>query len=57
MVAVADPNEKALRRMKEAHNIPDDNIHRDWKEIATKDKYAEFVVVATPDRHHKVQYV
>ncbi|XP_071840278.1 uncharacterized oxidoreductase SP_1686-like [Apostichopus japonicus] len=53
VVAVADPNEKALRRMKEAHNIPDDNIHRDWKEIATKDKYADFVVVATPDRHHK----
>ncbi|EGD81738.1 4,5-dihydroxyphthalate dehydrogenase [Salpingoeca rosetta] len=53
IVAAADP--KTFRRdmMKQAHDLDDDHIFTDWRELAKRGKIADFVLVATQDRDHK----
>ena len=52
VVAVADPVDWRRTRLAHAHRIPSDNIFADWHEMAQRDRFADAVIIATPDRLH-----
>ncbi|XP_029995838.1 uncharacterized protein LOC115423209 isoform X2 [Sphaeramia orbicularis] len=53
VVGVADPRKFARTKMQHQHNIADENIFEDWQSMAEREKFADAVVVSTPDRLHK----
>ena len=52
VVGVAEPRDGWRERMAEAHGVPPANVTRDWRELASRAKLADAVVIATPDRLH-----
>ncbi|MCP4200136.1 MAG: Gfo/Idh/MocA family oxidoreductase [Proteobacteria bacterium] len=53
VVGVAEPREEHRRQMAEGHNIPEENVTADWRELADRPKFADAVFVTTPDRLHQ----
>ncbi len=52
IVAVADAIENRRKDAQKKHNLPDDKIFSDWKEIADLPKMADFAIIATQDNMH-----
>uniref|UniRef100_A0A3P8T6U4 Zgc:154075 n=1 Tax=Amphiprion percula TaxID=161767 RepID=A0A3P8T6U4_AMPPE len=40
-------------KLQKQHNIPDENIFEDWHSVLERDKFADAVLICTPDRLHK----
>uniref|UniRef100_A0A3B3UMN4 Zgc:154075 n=1 Tax=Poecilia latipinna TaxID=48699 RepID=A0A3B3UMN4_9TELE len=53
VVAVADPRTFARTKMQQQHKIEDQNVFEDWKNIVEREKFADAVLICTPDRIHK----
>ena len=52
VVGVSDINNFRKKRTAKAHNIPAENCFGDWSEVFTRPKFADAVVIATPDDLH-----
>ncbi len=52
VVGVAEPRQFHRSKIVQAHNIPVQNTCNDWKEIASRDKFADAVIIATQDNMH-----
>jgi len=52
VVGVADPREFFHVRMAKKHHIDPDCVVEDWRELAQRPKFADAVVIATPDALH-----
>ena len=52
VVGVADLNPYRRERMAKAHGIPKENIYGDFREALAREKFADAVVIATPDNLH-----
>ena len=52
VVGVADPNVYRRQMLVKAHNIPQENIFGDFREALARPKFADAVVIATPDNLH-----
>ncbi|MGC9350134.1 MAG: Gfo/Idh/MocA family protein [Anaerolineae bacterium] len=52
VVGVAEPREVYRERMAAAHDVPAEQVFADWREAAARPKFADAVVIATPDRMH-----
>lgn len=52
IVAVADPNTKKLQKLGKDFEISEDKLYPDWKDILEKEKFADAVINATPDKVH-----
>ena len=52
IVGVADANNFRKRRTAKAHNIPAENCYNDWKDVLAREKFADAVIIATPDNLH-----
>jgi len=52
IVAVADNNAERRRRTARKHKIAAEHCYHDWKEVFTKEKLADAVIIATPDQLH-----
>uniref|UniRef100_A0ABM0MZR7 Uncharacterized protein LOC102808858 n=1 Tax=Saccoglossus kowalevskii TaxID=10224 RepID=A0ABM0MZR7_SACKO len=57
IVGVCDPLEIRRKRLQEIHNIPDDRVFCDWSDVVKVDKFADAVIVTTPDQFHKAPSV
>ncbi|KAJ6658854.1 hypothetical protein lerEdw1_019777 [Lerista edwardsae] len=53
VIGVADPHAYARKRLQEIHDIDKNNVFDDWKAAAEREKFADAVIIATPDRLHK----
>ncbi|XP_020493850.1 putative oxidoreductase YteT [Labrus bergylta] len=53
VVGVADPRRFARTKIQQQHKIEDGNVFSEWKSIAEREKFADAVLICTPDRHHK----
>ncbi|XP_044134351.1 uncharacterized protein LOC122926897 isoform X1 [Bufo gargarizans] len=53
IVGVADPRSCTRETLKMMHHIDEDKFFDDWREAAELEKFAEAVIIATPDRLHK----
>jgi predicted dehydrogenase len=54
VVAVADPIQFRREQMAKSHEIPSDRVFSDWQDCAALEKFADAVVIATPDAQHAV---
>ena len=52
IVGVAEPRPIWRDRMAEEYNIPGENVFEDWSEPLKRDRFADAVVLATPDHLH-----
>ena len=52
VVGVAEPRSYYRDRMAQEHQIPVENVTADWQELARRDRFADIVVIATPDKLH-----
>ncbi len=52
VVGVAEPRDFYRQRLAQAHRIPPENVVPDWRELASRGRIADAVVIATPDRLH-----
>jgi predicted dehydrogenase len=52
IVAVAEPRAAYREPLARAHNIPAADVVEDWPELARRDRFADAVIIATPDAHH-----
>ncbi|XP_078616678.1 putative oxidoreductase YteT isoform X1 [Branchiostoma floridae x Branchiostoma japonicum] len=57
VVGVADPRLFRCRRLQHLYNIPEENVFSDWREAADREKFADCVVIATPDQLHRAPAV
>lgn len=53
VVGVADPREFFRTRMVQEHTIADENCVEDWQQLADRPRFADAVVIATPDAFHR----
>ncbi|XP_051281551.1 putative oxidoreductase YteT isoform X1 [Dicentrarchus labrax] len=53
VVGVADPRKFARTKIQQQHKIVDENIFEDWHSIVEREKFADAVLICTPDRLHK----
>lgn len=53
VVGVADPRKFARTKLQQKHNIIKENVLEDWESMAERDKFADAVLICTPDRLHK----
>lgn len=53
VVGVADPRKFARTKLQQKHNITDENTYEDWHNMVEKEKFADAVLICTPDRLHK----
>ncbi|CAG6021244.1 unnamed protein product [Menidia menidia] len=53
VVAVADPRKFARNKLQQKHKIDCENVFEDWQSIVEKEKFADAVVICTPDRLHR----
>ncbi len=51
-VAVAEPDDAKRKIFAEQHGIPEEMQFSSWEEVFSKPKFADGVVIATPDRLH-----
>src|SRR5688572_18232431 len=52
IVGVAEPNYLRRERFAAKHNIPLQDCFSDWTEIFSKPKFADAVIISSPDRLH-----
>jgi len=52
IVALADPNLYRLQRLARIHKILPDQCFESWEEVFKKEKFADAVIIATPDHLH-----
>lgn len=52
IVAVADATPVKLESAKVRHNLPDNMLFTDWKDLATLPKLADFAIIGTQDKLH-----
>lgn len=52
IVAVAEPKTERQKQLKQKHKINDVNCFTDWNQIFEKAKFADAVIIATPDNLH-----
>lgn len=52
ILAVADPIPNRLESAKIRHNVPDDMLFADWRDLAALPKMADFAIVGTQDNMH-----
>jgi len=52
IVAVADLNLTRVKRLQRSHSIPDEHCYTYWNEVFAKPRFADAVIVATPDHLH-----
>ena len=52
IVGVSDINNFRKKRTAKAHNIPEENCFGDWSEVFAREKFADAVIIATPDNLH-----
>ncbi|KAF7239338.1 putative oxidoreductase YteT [Varanus komodoensis] len=57
VVGVADPCTFARRELQEAHRIDKNNVFDDWSAAAERERFADAVIIATPDILHKAPAV
>ncbi|XP_068161296.1 putative oxidoreductase YteT isoform X2 [Antennarius striatus] len=53
VVGVADPRKFARTELQRQHNILDENVFEDWHKMVEREKFADAVLICTPDRLHK----
>ena len=53
VIGVAEPREFFRTRMAQAHNITPENVVTDWQELAARPKFADAVIITTPDAQHR----
>uniref|UniRef100_A0A3B3BFL3 Zgc:154075 n=1 Tax=Oryzias melastigma TaxID=30732 RepID=A0A3B3BFL3_ORYME len=53
VVAVADPRKFARTNLQQQHQIDNENVFEDWQSVADREKFADAVLICTPDRLHK----
>jgi predicted dehydrogenase len=52
VVAVAEPRDFHREQMASRHKIPIKNVTRDWGEWLSREKFADAIIIATPDALH-----
>jgi len=52
VVGVAEPRQYQREFLKKQNDIPDENVAEDWKEFISREKFADAVIIATPDALH-----
>ena len=52
IVAVADNNPRRRRIIANKHNIPENLVFSDWKQVFEKEKFADAIIIAIPDHLH-----
>ncbi len=52
IAAIAEPVDAKVQYMKDLHKLQDNQIYSDWREIAEKPRFADFVVISTQDAMH-----
>lgn len=52
LVAVAEINESRLRKIQRRHKLPAEKCFTYWNEIFSREKFADAVIIATPDHLH-----
>lgn len=52
IVAAADPNEERLSYFAGKYRIPENGLYKSWKEVLAVDKFADAVIISTPDWVH-----
>lgn len=52
IVSVAEPNATRRNRLKLLHGIPDDFCYDNWQQVFEQPKFADAVIIATPDNLH-----
>ncbi|XP_026545876.1 uncharacterized protein LOC113427576 [Notechis scutatus] len=57
VIGVADPRELVRQKLQDVHQIPAENVFDDWIAAAEREKFADAVIIATPDRLHKAPAV
>ncbi|XP_039223613.1 uncharacterized oxidoreductase YjhC-like isoform X1 [Crotalus tigris] len=57
VIGVADPREIVRKKLQDAHKIPAENVFDDWIAAAEREKFADAVIITTPDRLHKAPAV
>ncbi|KAF7668628.1 hypothetical protein LDENG_00296240 [Lucifuga dentata] len=53
VVGIADPRKFARTKLQQQHKILEENVFDDWQGVTEKEKFADAVLVCTPDRLHK----
>jgi len=53
VVGVAEPRPYFRQRMQQKYNLEAANVVEDWRELAARPKFADAVIIATPDILHK----
>jgi len=52
VVGVAEPREVQRRRMAQSHKVSFKYVFDDWRKVFEMDRFADAVIIATPDRIH-----
>src|SRR5687767_2587920 len=52
IVGVAEPRIIYRERLADEYDLPYDNVAADWRELAARPKFADGVIIATPDALH-----
>lgn len=52
IAGVADPREHCRLQLAVRHSVPAGNIFADWREAAARSRFADAVIIATPDALH-----
>lgn len=52
IVGVAEPNEERRNKLKNDHNIPEENCFTSWEQVFEREKFADAVFICTQDRMH-----
>ncbi|KTG31731.1 hypothetical protein cypCar_00019704 [Cyprinus carpio] len=53
VVGIADPRDFARKKLQARHKVADENTFNDWHCIVEREKFADAVLICTPDRLHK----
>ncbi|XP_070207390.1 putative oxidoreductase YteT isoform X2 [Littorina saxatilis] len=53
IVGVADPRDFYRKRVQDENKVSSEFVFKDWREAAEREKFADCVIIATPDREHK----
>ena len=52
VVGVAEPRPFYRQRMADQHGIPPEHVSADWQTLLALPRFADAVIIATPDRYH-----
>ncbi|XP_077312075.1 putative oxidoreductase YteT [Lithobates pipiens] len=57
VVGVVDPRSAARENMKKYHEVDEDKYFEDWREAVEREKFADAVIITTPDKLHRQREV